>query len=62
MSDEELNIFCRNIGGFVQMEGFLSMSIDKNAAFEFAARLSKEKKMPQKKKLVRTFIEVEVKQ
>ena len=46
VSNEELNIFEKNINGFVQMEGFLSMSIDKDAAFEFAVRLSKEKKMP----------------
>ena len=46
VSDEELTIFSQNVGGFVQMEGFLSLSLDKDIAVKFAINVDKEKKMP----------------
>ena len=44
------------------MEGFLSLSLDKDIAVKFAINVDKEKEMLEKKKLIRTFIEVEVKE
>ena len=39
VSDKELTTFSENVGGYLEMEGFLSVSLSEGVAFQFLWRL-----------------------